>query len=432
MSAPLFQQGQAQLRQKQYADAIATFTQVLDADPFSIDAYCQRGLAYYDSGNVYAAIEDYGKALEIDSKSAKAYYCRALARLSLKNIPGTMADVELAIGCDRTYAAAYKLRAIVHRKQGDIQAAIADFKVASGLYLDQKDADGARQCIDKIDEIRPKTPNANAPITKAPNVPPPALSEKDYFTQILDRAKIGQLSQALSDINWVLQADPQDGKAYCCRGLVYCKQGNYQAAMADFNQALTLKFEDPITYRGRSKARLNLKDPQGAISDCNQALFLSPEDSDAYVARGNAYRAIGHHLGAIEDYAEALRLNGNNADAFYQRGLTYAGMKENPQAIADYQRAISLFCAQEEWFNYQQVLAQLNQLQPSAQKNVQAPPPHPPQTTYERLWQRLVDLLGGNQELAKGMVRSTKSQYPGRSEEWYLETVILSLEDHMR
>lgn len=428
MSTPLFQQGQTQLRQKKYADAIATFTQVLKADPFSVDAYCQRGLAHYDSGNIYAAIEDYGKALEINPQSAKAYYCRALARLSLKNVLGTLADVEQAIGCDRTYAAAYKLRGIVHRKQGDIQAAIADFKVASGLYLDQKDAEGARQCMDKIEEIRPKPPTNNAaPITTTPASHPPALSEKDYFTQILDRAKIGQLSQALSDINWVLQADPQDGKAHCCRGLVYCKQGNYPAAIADFNQALTLNFEDAITYRGRSKARLNLKDPHGAVADCNQALLLSPEDSDAYVARGNVYRAIGHNLGAIEDYTEALRLNGNNADAFFQRGLTYAQMKQNSQAIADYQRAISLFCGDEDWFNYQQVLAKLNAIQPTQATQVTEP-----KTAYDRLRQQLLGLVGGNQDLADGMVRRMKSNYPGRSEEWYLETVILELEQNLR
>lgn len=117
MSTPLFQHGQEHLHNPDYAGAIATFTQVIDQDPFALEAYCQRGLAHYDSGNLYAAIEDYGKALDIDANCAKAYYCRALARLALKNLPGTLTDIEEAIRCERTYAAAYKLRGIVHRNK---------------------------------------------------------------------------------------------------------------------------------------------------------------------------------------------------------------------------------------------------------------------------------------------------------------------------
>ncbi|NJK41491.1 MAG: tetratricopeptide repeat protein [Acaryochloridaceae cyanobacterium SU_2_1] len=419
MDVSLFDQGLAQHQQGQYGEAIATFTQLLSQDPMLASAYLQRGLAHYDSGNLHAAISDYNQALELDSKQAKVYYCRALARLALQNLPGTLADAQRAIDCDRTYGLAYQMRGIVRRKQGDISGAIADFKLAAGLFLDQKNPQAARHCLAQIEQIRPQS----SPATPSVQGAAAPLKEQDYFNQILDRAKTGQLQQALADINWVLKADPQDGKAYCCRGLIYCKQGHYQGAIADFNQALQLNFSGALTYRSRSLARLQLGDLQGAIADCNQALALNPEESESYVARGNAYRALGHPLGAIEDYAEALTKDGNNGQAFYQRGLTYVALGEIPAAITDYQRAISLWCSEEDWSSYQQVLASLKAIQPQASPK--------PQTLYDKLRQQLLGLVGGNQDLADGMVKRLKSNYPGRSEEWYLETVLQDLEQNL-
>jgi tetratricopeptide (TPR) repeat protein len=423
MDTTQFDRGLQQIQAKDYPAAIATFTQIIATSPHWADAYCQRGLAHYDSGNVHAAVSDYTQALNIDPKSSKAYYCRALARLALKNLPGTLADVNAALQSRNHYAAAYQLRAIVHRKQGNVTGAIADFETAARLYQEQNQLEPARQCQVKLQQLRP------AITAPPPAAPSPFLIEQDYFTQVMDLTKQGKIKQALDNINWVLQVAPQDGKAYCCRGLVHCKQHQFQAAIADFNQAIASHYAQAITYRNRGLARLQLGDIQGAIADCTQAIGLEPEGSENYVARGNAYRAMEHWMGAIEDYGDALDQDANNGQAFLQRGQTYALMGNQAQAIADYQRAITVFCGQEDWVGYQQAMANLKGVKGS---NTPASPSQPPpQTLQKQLYQRLLELLGGNQQLADGMIRSLKASYPSRSEEWYLETVIHNLESHL-
>jgi tetratricopeptide (TPR) repeat protein len=251
----------------------------------------------------------------------------------------------------------------------------------------------------------------------------PLISEQDYFTALLEKAERGDTREALEDLNWVLRADSQDGKAYCCRGVVYYKQGKYREAIADFNTALQLNFQDAAVYRNRGKARLQMGDNQGAITDFNQALKIQPEDDLIYVARGNAYQAIGHYLGAIEDYNQALEFNSTSATAFYNRGLCNVRMEEIPQAINDFQQAASIYCEKQDWDNYQRVLASL--------KKIHSPAPEVKQNDYERLRYRLLRLVGGQWEIAQRLIEQAKFYYPGMSEEWYIETVIHDLERDM-
>ncbi len=216
-----------------------------------------------------------------------------MARLALKNLPGALEDVERAIRFNLKYAAAYQLRGMVRRKQGYIQDAIANFKKAATLYLEQQDKENCRLCLEQIKQLQPQKLSTVQP---SHSVNAPILSTKEYFTQLLEKAEKGDIQEALADLNWVLQADPQDAQAYCCRGVVRCKMGNYREAIADFNQALRLNFQDAIVYRNRGKARSVLGDHTGAIADLNQALQLQPEDALVYIARGNAYRAMGNYL----------------------------------------------------------------------------------------------------------------------------------------
>jgi tetratricopeptide (TPR) repeat protein len=120
----------------------------------------------------------------------------------------------------------------VQRKQGNIQDAITSFKNAAELYIVQKDKEIARLCLDKIQQLKPKSqPTPNIANSK----PAPIISTQDYFTQLLAKAEQGAIKEAIADFNWILKADSQDAHAYCYRGVVYYKMGNYRDVSADFN-----------------------------------------------------------------------------------------------------------------------------------------------------------------------------------------------------
>ncbi|WP_315789632.1 tetratricopeptide repeat protein [Fischerella sp. JS2] len=418
MNNDFYNRGLAKAKQKDYAGAIAEFTSAIEINPYFADTFCQRGLAYYDSGEILLAVSDYTEALQLNPECVEAYYCRALARVALKNLPGALADADQVIRFNRDHAAAYNLRGIIYRKMGRVHDAIANFKLAADLYLQQKDKDNCRLCLEKIKQLQPKQ-NLTV-VHQRPTPTIPIMSPQEYFTQLLEKAEKGDTRQALEDLNWALQVDPQDAQAYCCRGVVRYKQGNYREAIADFNQALQLNFQDAIVYRNRGKARFQLGDHQGAIIDFNQALQIQPEDALLYIARGNVYRAMGNYFGAVTDYTQALEIHPGDPQAYYNRGLAYAHMEEMQRAIADYQQAASIFCEKEDWKNYEHVLESLNK--------IQSPSIESKQIKYNLLQQRLLRLVGGYWEIAQRLIDQTKRYYPGMSEEWYMEKVIDDLE----
>ncbi|HEY9804620.1 MAG TPA: tetratricopeptide repeat protein [Leptolyngbyaceae cyanobacterium] len=417
MNNEFYNQGLLKAQQKDYAGAIEEFSRALKADPYFAEAYLQRGLAYYDSGAIIQAVSDYTELIKLNPEIVEAYYCRALARLALKNLPGAQDDVEQAIRLNINYAAAHSLRGTVRRKQGYIQDAIASFKKAAELYLQQKDQENCRLCLEKIKQLQP----AEKPTIQQKAAPIASIkSVNEYFTQLLDKAEKGDTKEAIADLNWILQADPQDAQAYCCRGVVRCKMGNYREAIADFNQALQLNFTDAAVYRNRGKARSFLGDHQGAIADFNQAIQMQPEDILAYVARGNTYRAMGNYLGAIQDYNKALQINPNDAQAYYNRALAYTFLEEMQNAIEDYQKAASIFCEQQDWENYQQTQDSLKQIQTSV--------PEYKKQKSNLLRQKLLRLVGGHWEIAQRLIQQKKDYYVGMSEEWYMQKVIDDLE----
>lgn len=413
-----YKRGLEKATQKDYLGAIEEFNCLLQQNPYLAQAYYQRGLAYYDYGKILQAVSDFTEALKLNPEYVEAYYSRGLARLALKNLPGALSDVEQAIRFNSNYAAAYRLQGIVSRKQGYTQKAIASFKQAAELYLQQKDLENCRQCLLGVEQLQPKK---QAPVVTSNTQPVLVIkSAGDYYAQILEKAEQGNTKEAIEGLNWALQVDPQDAKAYCCRGVVRCKMGSYQDAIADFNQALRLNYQDAIVYRNRGKARSYLGDNQGAIADFNQALQIQPEDALLYVARGNTYKNMGNYYGAIKDYTQALVINPQDAQAYYCRGMAYTCLEEMQRAVDDYQQAASIFCQQEDWDNYKQVLDSL--------KKIHSPTPEKKENTDNQLRQRLLRMVGGHWEIAQRLIEQAKNYYPGMAEHWYMEKVIQDLE----
>ena len=156
MYEDFYSQGLEKAKQKDFTGAIEVFNQALQQNPYWDELYCQRGLAYFDTGAIHQAVSDYTKAIELNSQYPEAYYGRALARLTLKNLPGSLSDVEKAISLKPNSAAAYNLRAVINRKQGRIHDAITNFKQAAQLYLKQKEKENCRHCLERLQQLQPK------------------------------------------------------------------------------------------------------------------------------------------------------------------------------------------------------------------------------------------------------------------------------------
>lgn len=76
--------------------AIADFNQTLKIDPKFVDAYYNRGLAYFKQRNPQAAIADFNQALKINPNLADAYANRGLSQYALGDKRTAVADLQQA------------------------------------------------------------------------------------------------------------------------------------------------------------------------------------------------------------------------------------------------------------------------------------------------------------------------------------------------
>ncbi|MBP0002456.1 MAG: tetratricopeptide repeat protein [Cyanobacteria bacterium SBC] len=422
MEQQWFDRGVERAQQGDYVGAIEALTEAIRANSSFAPAYDRRARVYFDSGRLHDAISDYTHAIELDDRLLSAYYGRALVRLALKNFPGALADVDRAIELDTNYAAAYQLRGTICRRLADRNGAIESFKQAAHLYLAAKDKESCQRCLDRVKELQPPQPSAST--RKMPQSPIPSV--EDFYAQLLDLVRKGDARNVLQDLNWAIQADENDARAYCCRGIVRLQIGNTREALEDFNRALQLDANDALAYRNRGKVRLQLGDRAGALADFDRALELDPEDPLVYVARGNAFRDVGDYPRSLSDYGRALELDPDSAQAYLNRALAHTRLEETRKAIEDYQTAASKFCEQQDWDNYHDTLEKLQQLQAGAPKSVARESSS--EIPKDRLRQRLLLLVGGHWELAERLIAQAKLYYPNRSEDWYIEKIVYDIE----
>jgi tetratricopeptide (TPR) repeat protein len=283
------------------AKAIQSCDQALRLQPDRVDAYNNRGVAYYYKGDLEHALQDFDQALRLQPDSTETYYARGIVYNDMGNLEHALQDFSEVLRLQSDHSCAYAFRGNVYHTKGDLKRAIQDY--------------------DQVLRLRPDEVSA-------------------YANRGSAYAEEGNLERAIQDYDQALRLQPDLAGVYNSRGFAYARKGDLERAIQDYDQALRLQPDNAVAYGNRGDAYHEKGKLERAIQDYDQVLRLQPDGAGDYIRRGNAYAEKGDRERAIQDYDQALRLQSDCADAYVNRGNAYAEEGDLERAFQDYDQAL--------------------------------------------------------------------------------------------
>ncbi|MGF1514356.1 MAG: tetratricopeptide repeat protein [Elainellaceae cyanobacterium] len=364
-----YQQAIAHIDAENFVDALRVLDQVLTKEPQRAEAYYQRGRVRAKLGDLPGAIADYGKAIRLQP-TAEAYLSRAVLQLASRQVSAAVADGQQAVALNDQLAAAHRLLGRAYGQGGahqDKGRAIAAYKSAARAYLNQGDKANARDCLSQIEQLQRSHPTTPPPLQTALTTPAPLMSPEAFLQQARARIAQGQYSQALSDLDWFLQFDPDHIEALCDRSTVFAHLGQGEAAIRDMARAFKLQ-PDPDLYLKRGKMRLALGDAYGAVADFTHLMAAQGHSPELFLQRGRGHQKMNDFDSAFKDFSNGIGTGSDRAALYCARAEVQDAMGDKDGAIADYQQAASLCLEQGNWAGHQKMAARINKLKGVVQR----------------------------------------------------------------
>lgn len=111
----------------------------------------------------------------------------------------------------------------------------------------------------------------------------------------LARLELGDLVNALHDLEQAIALDETLDAAYTNRGLTYLELDQPEAAYRDFRQAMTIAPYDAIHYNNAGILFLDVEEPGTAIRYFDEAIRLNPQNPTSHRNRALALQEMGSH-----------------------------------------------------------------------------------------------------------------------------------------
>jgi len=125
------QKGRTQFDAKQYAEAVASFTTVIEVRPKSSEGFMRRCMANFMAGNLKPAKEDCDKAIALRMDDADAIYYRGRIQQAEGSLAPAIESYSIAISIKRYFPEAFFYRAQASQSMDDLAAAIYNYSEAA-------------------------------------------------------------------------------------------------------------------------------------------------------------------------------------------------------------------------------------------------------------------------------------------------------------
>ncbi|RTL38487.1 MAG: tetratricopeptide repeat protein [Candidatus Melainabacteria bacterium] len=357
-------------RINQFNKAISDFNIAIKDDPNSDRAYQHRGYAFYKLGKFQNTIADASKAIKLNSSNRYAFRDRAQAYARLGQFDLAQKDFseqqklnriahEYYVALDLQHIGKFSdalalfeknqkenpgmfnpnfRRATIYTKLGMYQEAVdvsTQFikehpdtfegrRLRAINYLQLGELAKARADADKALDIDPHAldpyyvkarasvyaknypeaiKNYSQIIKLAPSTELPARMERaDAYTAIGDYAK------AVSDYDFLVNAEPDDETVYHHRAAVFTKMGSLEKAIADLQTFAKLAPKDPLAFMSLGDGLYQDRRYTEAVAAYTKAIELDPAAPTLLNLRARALEKCNHLEAAQRDRARAKLL----------------------------------------------------------------------------------------------------------------------------
>jgi predicted O-linked N-acetylglucosamine transferase (SPINDLY family) len=164
--------------------------------------------------------------------------------------------------------------------------------------------------------------------------------------------QVGKYAAALELIDKAILLGPDYAEAYSDRGNALERLGQFEAAVESFDKAILLKPDFAEAYNNRGNALHGLRQYQAACASFDNALLLKPTLAEACSNRGNALHQMQQYQAAVESFDKAILLKPDHAQAWANRGGALTELQQYQEALESFDKSILLKLDQaENWSN---------------------------------------------------------------------------------
>ncbi|MBT0666543.1 tetratricopeptide repeat protein [Geobacter pelophilus] len=284
-----------------WKDSMVMWSHVINKVPHRLPfAYHNRGILFFDKGELNLAIADATQAIGLAPEFPDAYHNRGNAYAAKGEYDRALVDYNMAIKLKPADPVIYNSRGLLFAGRGEFNHALADYGKSIALQPDYMEA---------------------------------------YNNRGLAYAGMGEFSLAVDDYDRASALNPSDASIHINRGIAFAAMGRSDLAENEYSFVIKQKPTPELTanaHSNRGILRFNRKEYDRALEDFTSAVTLNPGSVAAYNNRGALYRAIGDYAHATADFTRMLELNPGSEKAYLGRGDSYLLGGSTAMAKEDY------------------------------------------------------------------------------------------------
>lgn len=360
----LLGKGNAHLALKEYDQAIAEYTRVIEGFRHQHAlALHKRADAYEGKGDAASAKADRAKAGRLNPylvpalSQAKGQLHDDAVVIFMNAVRLRSADPEMRLGLGLAYRDLWSGNSDYYGNL-NFSSAVAGFSQA--IRLDPKSAE-AYGYRGELYRANGNYENAATDLTAALRLDPDLRAALRARGQLYSDKR--DFDRAITDYNRLVALDPKDTDALMKRAVAYAGKRELDLTIADITQIIKLEPKDSNAFYQRAEAYLLKKDYRSAIADYSTAIALNPMLTGATLAslkkeqvsfgrsfsmmfyqRGSAYLETGDYHRAIVDFTDAIEVERDPLAIFFEgRAAAQQKLGMTEKAIVDYQSAASIF-----------------------------------------------------------------------------------------